>query len=64
MYVVQGLLTNLANRDAEISQAVAGILGITPVGSQPYGLLVPACMKPATYGFGFEARVQNDGRSQ
>jgi len=33
MYVVQGLLTNLANRDAEISQAVAGILGITPVGS-------------------------------
>ena len=61
MYVVQGLLTNLPNHDTEVSQSIARILGIPLTESKPYGPLVPACMKPETYGFGFEARAQNDG---
>ncbi|KAK3326679.1 hypothetical protein B0H66DRAFT_167527 [Apodospora peruviana] len=59
MYLVQGLLTNLPNRDHKISQSIARIIpGIMPLidESKPYGPLVPACMKPGTYGFGFAAR--------
>jgi hypothetical protein len=57
MYVAQGLLTNLPNRDVEISNSVARLFGIPLAESRSgYGPLVPACMKPGTYGFGFEAR--------
>ncbi len=58
MYLVQGLLTNLPNRDIEVSQSIARILGMPLVESEPYGPLVPGCMKPGTHGFGFAARVQ------
>ncbi len=57
MYLAQGLLTNLPNRDIEISRSIARILGMPSVEScSPYGPLVPGCMKPGTYGFGFAAR--------
>jgi hypothetical protein len=57
MYVAQGLLTYLPYRDVEISNSVARLFGI-PLAERKsgYGLLVPACMKPGTYGFGFGAR--------
>ena len=58
MYLVQGLLTNLPNRDIEISQSISRILGVPLVEGDPYGPLVPGCMKPGTYGFGFAARAQ------
>lgn len=55
MYVAQGLLTNLPNRDVEISRSIARLLGVPLAeGKSCYGPLVPACMKPGTYGFGFE----------
>jgi hypothetical protein len=59
MYVVQGLLTNLPNRDSKVSQSLSQVLGIPPTESRPYGQLVPACMIPATYSFGFEPGAQN-----
>ncbi|KAK4039725.1 hypothetical protein C8A01DRAFT_36262 [Parachaetomium inaequale] len=58
MYLAQGLLTNLPNRDIDIYQSIARILGMPLVESDPYGPLVPGCTKPGTYGFGFAARVQ------
>jgi hypothetical protein len=59
MYVAQALLTNVPNRDIELSQSIARILGVPLVESKPYGPLVPECVKPGTYGFGFA----NDGIS-
>ena len=64
MYVVQGLLTNLPNRDIEVSQSISRTLGIPLTESNPYGPLVPGCMKPEAYGFGFESRAQKDGTSE
>lgn len=58
MYLAQGMLTNLPNRDVEISQSIARILGMPLAESKPYGSLVPGCMKPETYGFGFAASEQ------
>ncbi|KAH6845744.1 hypothetical protein B0I37DRAFT_447587 [Chaetomium sp. MPI-CAGE-AT-0009] len=55
MYVAQALLTNVPNRDIEISHSIARILGVPLVESEPYGPLVSECVKPGTYGFGFSA---------
>jgi hypothetical protein len=62
MYLAQGMVTNLPNRDIESSQSIARILGMPLTGSNPYGPLVPGCVKPQTYGFGFATR--NDGTRQ
>ncbi|KAL2125930.1 hypothetical protein VTI74DRAFT_2204 [Chaetomium olivicolor] len=53
MYLVQGLLTNLPNRDIEISQSIARILWTPLAESKPYGPLVPGCTKSGTFSFGF-----------
>ncbi|KAK3315612.1 hypothetical protein B0H66DRAFT_628823 [Apodospora peruviana] len=58
MYLVQGLSTNLPNRDVEKYQSITHLFGLPLAESEPYGPLVPKCMKPRTYGFGFTARVQ------
>ncbi|KAJ4306157.1 hypothetical protein N0V88_000953 [Collariella sp. IMI 366227] len=57
---LQGLLTNLPNRDIKICRSVARVLRIPiPESTAPsYGPLVPECVKPGTYGFGFEGRAQ------
>ena len=62
MYLAQGWLTNLPNRDLRTSQSVARILGIPLAESNLYGQLVPGCVSPETYGFGFSS--QKDGTHQ
>ncbi|KAL1838204.1 hypothetical protein VTJ49DRAFT_2931 [Mycothermus thermophilus] len=50
MWLVQGLLTNLPNRDSEKSREFARVLGIpNPAGPDLFGPLVPECMKPGKF---------------
>lgn len=56
MYLAQGLLTNVPNRDTEIAQSMAGILGVPMAENNLYGPLVPGCVKPETFAFGFSTQ--------
>lgn len=59
-YLAHGLLTNLPNRDIEITESISALLlGVSweDVKGKPYGPLVPRCVKSATFGFGFGGRV-------
>ncbi|KAK0389981.1 hypothetical protein NLU13_3554 [Sarocladium strictum] len=50
VFVAQDLLTNLRTRDAEKSQIIGHVLGVTISAKDGYSSLVPDCVKPQTFG--------------
>jgi hypothetical protein len=53
MYLTQGLMGDMENRDADSAQALASILGLS--GQGRYGAFVPQSMMPESYGCCFES---------
>ncbi|ETS79854.1 hypothetical protein PFICI_07383 [Pestalotiopsis fici W106-1] len=53
MYIAQNWMSNLKNKDYDISVALARVLGIPWDLDQRYGPLVPEALMPETYAFGF-----------
>ncbi|KAJ9137160.1 Fungal specific transcription factor [Pleurostoma richardsiae] len=64
MYLAQGLMGNLPNRDAEIVQEFSTALGFSSEEGNQYGCFVPTSLKPETYAFSFgPGGVGQDGAS-
>ncbi|KAI0403794.1 hypothetical protein F4802DRAFT_278489 [Xylaria palmicola] len=51
MYVAQGLMTNVRNRDGAATVVLSEVLGIGEEGSGQLGLFAPASLWPKTYNF-------------
>ncbi|KAH6962399.1 fungal-specific transcription factor domain-containing protein [Ilyonectria sp. MPI-CAGE-AT-0026] len=55
MYLVQGLMSNLPNRDEDTCHAFATLMNISWEPRSPYGPLVPQCLRPDVQGFTFDS---------